>query len=252
MLRSPLPAAALLFSLVFAACTSTPQPAEDAESSSGPGSNDPPSLPTPDVRGTDTVPTMPLPPGTAAPGTTGGAPGPGSQTVSGNFPVKRTEAEWQARLSPEQYRVMRQRGTERAFTGKWWNHHDAGAYICQGCGSELFSSEQKFDSGTGWPSYWQPSAAGNVSTSTDTSHGMTRTEVHCNQCGSHLGHVFDDGPQPTGQRFCINGGALDFRAKSEAAAPPPEMKPLPETAPASEDRPLEGERTGPLPLSGTE
>ena len=126
--------------------------------------------------------------------------------------IKKSEEEWRKELTDEQFYVCRQKGTERAFTGKYWDHHDKGVYRCSCCGNELFSSETKFDSGTGWPSFWAPVAAENVATEDDNSFMMRRTEVMCNKCGAHLGHVFDDGPPPTGKRHCINGLSLVFRA----------------------------------------
>ena len=121
-----------------------------------------------------------------------------------------TEAEWRERLSPEQFAILRQKGTERAFTGAYVDTKDAGVYRCAGCGAELFRSEAKFDSGTGWPSFVEPASLASVVTERDTSHGMTRTEVMCAACGGHLGHVFEDGPRPTGLRYCINSCALDL------------------------------------------
>jgi peptide-methionine (R)-S-oxide reductase len=128
--------------------------------------------------------------------------------------VNLSDAEWRERLTPEQYETLRQQGTEPAFTGRYWNVKDDGVYRCAGCGAELFDSNTKFDSGTGWPSFYEPSVAEHVATHTDNSHGMARTEVVCKQCGGHLGHVFDDGPNPTGLRYCINSTALKLDPKS--------------------------------------
>jgi peptide-methionine (R)-S-oxide reductase len=138
---------------------------------------------------------------------------PGVALAQGEPQVKHSEKEWRERLTPEQYRVLRGKGTERAFSGKYWNHHEAGTYHCAACGQALFASETKFDSGTGWPSYWQPVSPSAVQERDDSSWFMKRTEVVCGRCGSHLGHVFDDGPKPTGLRYCINSVSLSFTSK---------------------------------------
>jgi peptide-methionine (R)-S-oxide reductase len=127
--------------------------------------------------------------------------------------MPKSEIEWKSKLSQDQYRVLREKGTEMAFTGKYWDNHDDGFYHCAGCNAALFSSKTKFDSGTGWPSFSDAQKSDAVELKKDTSHGMVRTEVLCKKCGGHLGHLFDDGPSPTGQRYCINSCCLDFKGK---------------------------------------
>jgi peptide-methionine (R)-S-oxide reductase len=128
--------------------------------------------------------------------------------------VNKSDAEWKAELSPEQYEIMRKKGTERAFTGKYWDCHDEGVYRCAGCQAELFKSDDKFDSGSGWPSFTKPAQAEKVASEVDKSHFMTRTEVLCADCGAHLGHVFNDGPRDRGGlRYCINSASIDLEKK---------------------------------------
>ena len=130
-------------------------------------------------------------------------------------PVELTDEQWRERLTPEQYAVLRGKGTERAFTGAYWDAKDEGVYRCAACNTQLFTSETKYDSGSGWPSFWEPLTPDAVRYERDVSYGMTRTEVLCGTCGGHLGHLFDDGPQPTGQRFCMNSVSLEFEPAGE-------------------------------------
>ena len=141
---------------------------------------------------------------------TGAKKDPAAQKSDPLAALPKTDAEWKAKLTKEQYRVLREQGTEQAFTGDHWNNHEAGTYSCAGCGEALFKSSDKFDSGTGWPSFTQPAKDGVIASEEDQSHGMVRSEVHCARCGGHMGHVFTDGPKPTGLRYCINSVSLKF------------------------------------------
>jgi len=129
--------------------------------------------------------------------------------------LNKTEREWQRELSPEEYRITRQKGTEPAFTGQYWNTKQQGTYVCRCCGTELFTSDTKYDSGSGWPSFYRPVNAGAIDEQEDSTHGMTRTEIICHNCDAHLGHVFEDGPQPTGLRYCVNSASLQLKTNEK-------------------------------------
>lgn len=129
--------------------------------------------------------------------------------------LNKTEREWQRELSPVEYRITRQKGTEPAFTGQYWNTKQQGTYVCRCCGTELFTSDTKYDSGSGWPSFYRPVNAGAIDEQEDSTHGMTRTEIICHNCDAHLGHVFEDGPQPTGLRYCVNSASLQLKTNEK-------------------------------------
>jgi peptide-methionine (R)-S-oxide reductase len=137
-----------------------------------------------------------------------------SANTNFNAPAQRTDAEWREILTPEEYHVMRECGTERAFTGKYWNTKTPGVYLCAGCGEQLFDSDEKYESGSGWPSFWKPADSSNIAEVSDNSLGMKRIEIICGRCGAHLGHLFPDGPQPTGLRYCINSISLKLKPDS--------------------------------------
>jgi len=137
----------------------------------------------------------------------------GEKMSEKEYPISKTEQEWKDQLSDQEYLVLRKAGTERAFTGEFYKHHDDGTYTCKGCGNSLFDSDTKYESGSGWPSFYDVVSKANVELIIDKSHGMIRTEVRCAKCGGHLGHVFDDGPNPTGLRYCINSASLGFKSE---------------------------------------